>query len=150
MTYIEMHIMYRDGANYKTGETVLFENKDNLPEDEIYNFIEENISTYQPIIADDYKLPNIAPYDNEFVPCGQYDHPFIEITNVAHLERVNKNEHYEESDITDIGDWIEFVKEKVTHEYLEHQKSIRRRKAIRDLSRLVHAYAQQEAEHLDK
>lgn len=81
---IIVHVMYRDGSNYKTGEDQLFLNDVDISTEDFRKVVEDTVGFYQPIMVQDYGLRSLSPVENEFVPVyNEVDHAYCEITDVA-------------------------------------------------------------------
>ena len=82
--YVVLCMMYRDGANYKSGEDFYFAYDSDLSEDEIRErfkpLTEDNTDGFVPSY---YGLETISPVENEFIPVSNdYDHAFCTITDI--------------------------------------------------------------------
>ncbi len=102
---VVLDMMYRDGANYKTGEEFYFTNKKNIPLEEI-----KEVLTKAELLGDDgfiphyYKLPTLAPIENEFVPIfgNSDDHSFMSLQAVDIKEVPDNFSSYEDADISEV------------------------------------------------
>jgi len=78
---IAFHYIYRDGANYKNFNRVIFENDLNLSIDHLKDILKSNLISEEYFYADDWKLPDLhfGSWDEEF------DHDFHTFEGVEYV-----------------------------------------------------------------
>lgn len=98
---VTVHMMYRDACNFKNCSEFVFTNTKGLDSD----FIRDKLSTLEGdgFIASYYDIPNMAPYDNEFISNTGDDHSFTEYCDVEFDTcKMDSIDDFCETDISDV------------------------------------------------
>lgn len=99
---ITVHMMYRDACNFKNCDFFVFTNNTGLDDE----FIADKLSALEGdgIISTYYSIPNMAPFDNEFISTPGDDHSYTEYYELE-FDTHTEDDHGDEPD-TDISEVI--------------------------------------------
>jgi hypothetical protein len=105
MSNILFDTMYRDGANYKSYDYIVFSNRNELSAEQVKEALCDACFPFEEYVPSFYELPSLAPIDNPYMDSGNdYDHCYMELCNI---EETNEEP---DIDLPDISDFIEKVK----------------------------------------
>lgn len=116
---IQINTMYRDAGNYKSSHEEIFWNDLNISANAVEHHIKSKIGFYEPVIVQKYGLESISPVQNEHSPGGEYDHPYVEITQV---EETTFAPSKEEGRVKMISEFINKLQSDDHSEFEEKQK----------------------------
>lgn len=132
-TVVILDMRYRDGANFKSSEDYVLPNSKNLSADEVIEGL-EHIYEGDPFIPQYFKLPTLAPHDNEFINTyNDLDHPYMELNGVKVVSEEEGQKHVPHD--VDISEVIKLVKKGGDTEVMKKKKQ----EAIRALEENIKA-----------
>jgi len=96
---IAFHYLYRDGANYKNLNTVIFDNPNDITLETLSQLLKDKLISEEYFYANEWKIPDMhfGSWDNEI------DHEFHQFETIEYTDEIANSE------IT-LVDFIEIVK----------------------------------------